>query len=173
MARSNISLRAIAAAQHAAYAAAMDALLARLAAGLPVPARRLANAARIALLAQFLRFGTVGVIGFGFDTATVYALRGRLGLYGAGMAAYFVAASANWALNRAWTFRGRGGGRAHRQWALFLAANCCGLVLNRGTYAALIATTPICAAYPVLAVAAGGVAGMFANFAVSRNLVFR
>lgn len=151
----------------------MDALLARLAAGLPSPARRLADAARLALLAQLLRFGAVGVVGFGLDTATVYALRFRLGLYGAGMAAYFVAATANWALNRAWTFRGRGSGRARRQWALFLAANSCGLVLNRGTYAALIATSALCRAYPVLAVAAGAVAGMFANFALSRNLVFR
>jgi len=151
----------------------MDALLARLAAGLPSPARRLAHAARLALLAQFLRFGAVGLVGFAVDTATVYALRGRLGLYGAGIVAYFVAASANWALNRVWTFRGLSTGRAHRQWALFLAANSLGFVLNRGTYAALIATTSVCAAYPVLAVAAGAVAGMFANFALSRNLVFR
>jgi putative flippase GtrA len=134
---------------------------------------RLTNAARLALLAQFLRFGAVGVIGFVIDTAMVYALRGRLGLYGAGMVAYFVAASATWALNRAWTFRGRGTGRAHRQWAMFLVANLGGLILNRGTYAALIATSSLCVSYPVLAVAAGAIAGMFANFAASRQLVFR
>ena len=151
----------------------MEALLARLAAGLATPAGRFVDSARLALLAQFLRFGAVGVIGFGIDTATVYALRGRLGLYGAGMAAYFVAASANWALNRTWTFRGRGKGPAHREWALFLAANLGGLVLNRGTYAVLIATSGLCVHYPVLAVAAGAVAGMFANFAASRQLVFR
>lgn len=139
-------------------------------------ARSLARSYRFAdaaLLAQFLRFGVVGVIGFGIDTATVYALRGQLGLYGAGMVAYFVAASANWALNRAWTFRGSSTGRAHRQWVLFLATNTGGLILNRGTYAALIATSSLCVHYPVLAVAAGAVAGMFANFTVSRKLVFR
>lgn len=135
--------------------------------------RRPTDAARAALIAQFLRFGVVGVLGFGIDTATVYALRGRLGLYGAGMVAYFVAASVNWALNRAWTFRGRGKGPAHRQWALFLATNTGGLILNRGTYAALIATSNLCVQYPVLAVAAGAVAGMFVNFAASRQLVFR
>ena len=151
----------------------MEALLARLAAGLTIPVSRFADAARLALLAQLLRFGVVGVVGFGIDTATVYALRGRLGLYGAGMVAYFVAASANWALNRAWTFRGRGTGRAHRQWAMFLVANLGGLILNRGTYAALIATSNLCITYPVLAVAAGAIAGMFANFAASRHLVFR
>lgn len=151
----------------------MDALLTRLAAGLPTPARRFIHSARIALVAQFLRFGVVGVGGFCIDTATVYALRGRLGLYGAGMAGYVVAASANWALNRTWTFRGRNRGVAHRQWALFLATNTAGLVLNRGTYAALIATTALCVRYPVIAVAAGAVAGMFVNFTVARQVVFR
>jgi putative flippase GtrA len=151
----------------------MDALLTRLAAGLPRPALRLVPAARIALLAQFLRFGAVGFGGFCIDTATVYALRGPLGLYGAGMAGYVVAASANWALNRAWTFRGSSRGVAHRQWALFLATNLAGLVLNRGTYAALIASSALCVRYPVIAVAAGAVAGMFVNFTVARQVVFR
>ncbi|MBV9758683.1 MAG: GtrA family protein [Alphaproteobacteria bacterium] len=151
----------------------MDALLSRLAAGLPISARRFADAARIALLAQFLRFGAVGVSGFCIDTATVYALRFRLGLYGAGMAGYLFAASANWALNRVWTFRGRSRGLAHRQWALFLATNTAGLVLNRGTYAALIATSALCVRYPVIAVAAGAVAGMLVNFTMARQVVFR
>jgi putative flippase GtrA len=151
----------------------MDALIARLAGGLPAPARRLFDPARIALLTQFLRFGVVGLAGFGIDTATVYALRHALGLYAAGMVSYFVAATANWAFNRVWTFRGRSAAPAHRQWALFLAANSLGLALNRGTYAALIATTAVCSTYPVLAVAAGAVGGMFANFALSRRFVFR
>jgi hypothetical protein len=34
------------------------------------------------LIAQLLRFGTVGTSGFVFDTTIVYALAGRLGLYG-------------------------------------------------------------------------------------------
>jgi putative flippase GtrA len=84
-----------------------------------------------------------------------------------------VAASANWALNRVWTFRGQGSGPAHRQWARFMAANLVGFVLNRGAYVILIATSPLCADKPVLAVAAGAVAGMFANFFLARRLVFR
>lgn len=124
-------------------------------------------------MAQFLRFGAVGVLGFGVDTAVVYALRAPLGLYGAGMVSYFAAASFNWACHRAWTFRGRGSRRAHREWAMFLLANGLGMVLNRGAYAALIALSPLCVRYPVLAVAAGAVAGMFANFALSRQVVFR
>lgn len=123
--------------------------------------------------AQFLRFGVVGVVGFLFDTATVYALRGSLGLYGAGIAAYVVAASVNWALNRMWTFRGRGGGAAHRQWARYMLTNTVGFILNRGTYAALVTVSALCAAQPVLAVAAGAIAGMGVNFTLSRRVVFR
>jgi len=125
-----------------------------------------------ALIRQFLRFGTVGGIGFVIDTAVVYALRGALGLYGAGMVSYLVAASCNWALNRVWTFRGLGEGPAHRQWARFMAANLVGFVLNRGTYAILVTWVPLCARQPVFAVAAGSVAGMFVNFALSRRVVF-
>src|SRR5215469_1240832 len=62
------------------------------------------------VIGQFFRFGAVGTSGFLIDTAIVYGLRGRLGLYGAGMVSYLVAASWAWALNRGWTFRGRGSG---------------------------------------------------------------
>ena len=68
------------------YWPADEGLLLRLAAQLPPPARRFATPARIAMLVQFLMFGTVGLVGFAFDTATVYSLRRSFGLYGAGMA---------------------------------------------------------------------------------------
>ena len=122
---------------------------------------------------EFLKFGVVGAIGFVFDTATVYGLRSSVGIYAAGFLAYGVAATVTWGLNRAWTFRGLGAGPAHRQWATFLAANLLGFLLNRGTFVALVALVPLCAAQPVLAVAAGAGAGMFLNFALSRNYVFR
>ena len=125
------------------------------------------------LLVQMLRFGVVGVFGFAVDTAVVYALRGWLGLYGAGLVSFLVAATANWALHRVWTFRGLGSGPMHRQWAAFLAANLAGFVLNRGAYAALVTFSALCAADPVLATAGGAVAGMGVNFLASRQLVFR
>ncbi len=129
--------------------------------------------AKLPLLAQFLRFGTVGVAGFVVDTATVYATRGALGLYGAGAIAYLTAATATWLFNRIWTFRGRGSGPVHRQWLAFLAANLLGFTLNRGTYAVLVTFSVTCADEPVYAVAAGAIAGMFVNFHLSRSVVFR
>ena len=128
---------------------------------------------RLAVALQFLRFGVVGVIGFVIDTAAVYGLRHTLGLYGAGLLAYVFAASATWLLNRVWTFRGRGSAPAHRQWAIFLATNMVGFVLNRGTYAVLVSFVAVAAAQPVIATAAGALAGMFANFSLSRRVVFR
>ena len=131
-----------------------------------VPARRL-------LLAEFFRFGVVGTLGFVWDTMTVYGLAPFVGLYVAGIGAYFVAASANWLLNRIWTFRGRSTGRPARQWVRFLIANLAGFALNRGVYVALIAGSAEARAAPVLAVAAGSVAGMFVNFVLSRRYVYR
>ena len=74
-----------------------------------------------ALILQFLRFGTVGGLGFFVDTGVVYATRGLLGLYWAGALAYPVAASFNWLINRLWTFRETSGKRTARsQWLRFL-----------------------------------------------------
>ena len=122
---------------------------------------------------EFLRFGTVGAFGFCIDVAVVYALRGALGLYGAGMVAYLAAASANWALNRIWTFRDRAHSAVHAQWARFLLVNLFGFVLNRGAYSILIASLPAARAQPVIAVAAGSISGFLVNFLLSRRLVFR
>ena len=127
---------------------------------------------------EFLRFGTVGFIGFTIDNACVYGLRASIGLYWAGAAAYFVAASANWAINRFWTFRGRStGGRSTgavgRQWMLYLLVNLAGFTLNRGVYFLIIATSPVAVEHPVIATFAGTLAGRFANFHFSRSLVFR
>lgn len=126
-----------------------------------------------ALVLQFLRFGTVGGLGFFVDTAVVYGTRGLLGLYGAGAVAYPAAASFNWLLNRLWTFRETSGNHAvHVQWARFLAVNLIGFALNRGAYFVLIYASPLCRDMPILAIAAGVIVGMFANFGLSRRLVF-
>ncbi len=125
------------------------------------------------LLLQFARFGTVGVAGAAVDIATVYAAMATFGLYVAGLLAYFAAVTTTWALNRAWTFAGRGSGGLLRQWLLFVAANGVGFVLNRGTFFVLVTLLPVCAQYPILAILAGVGAGMFANFNLSRSVVFR
>lgn len=121
-----------------------------------------------------LRFGIVGSIGFVVDTVTLYAaLWLGAGLYGGRALSYLAAASGNWALNRAWTFREASRDRPARQWALFLLVNLAGFAVNYGTYAVLVATLPLVARHPVLGVAAGSLAGMAGNFLLNRQIVFR
>ncbi|WP_419729834.1 GtrA family protein [Lichenicola sp.] len=128
----------------------------------------------LSLAVQFMKFGTVGAFGFLWDTSTVYTLRPFVGFTAATLAAYFVAATMNWMLNRLWTFRGRASRDGLlRQWLNFLGANGFGFVLNRSAVFALAWSSPFCFAHPVVALAAGSLAGMCANFTLSRRLVFR
>lgn len=128
---------------------------------------------RAALLGQMLRFGVVGTVGFVVDTLTLYtALALGAGLYGGRALSYVVAATGNWALNRAWTFRAARRDGAGRQWLLFLAVNLVGFAVNYGTYAALVTLVPLAANHPVLGIAAGSLAGMAGNFLLSRRFVF-
>lgn len=124
-------------------------------------------------ITQFLKFGIVGLLGLGWDTTAVYSLRPLIGLTTATIAAYFIAASINWLINRLWTFR-KAGNQHHFviQWLRFLAGNSLGFFLNRGCVFMLFHTSPIFKANPVLALTAGAAAGMMANFHISRKLVF-
>ncbi len=152
----------------------MIAMMDRLVLALPAPVRRRVRPAHLQVLMQMTQFGMVGVVGFGVDTAVVYALLGWAGLYAAGTLAYAVAVTTTWWLNRVWTFRGLSNiGPVHRQWLKFVLANVPGLCLNLGTYFVLVTVSAFCAGYPVVAIFAGAVAGMSANFILSRAVVFR
>jgi putative flippase GtrA len=127
---------------------------------------------RFGINADFIRFGIIGGFGFVWDTATVYALRGLVGIYVAGACAFLVAGTANWALNRLWTFRHLDHIAAHRQLIRFLLANSVGFTFNRGTFFALVSVSPLCHAQPVFAVMAGTAAGLCFNYFLSRKFVF-
>jgi len=129
---------------------------------------------RFPIIAQFLRFGVVGTLGFLMDAAVLLGMLALgAGPYGGRVASYLAAASLTFAVNRAWTFRTAARAPVARQWGVFVALNLLGFIANYGTYAALIAASPLVATYPVLGVAAGSLAGMFINFTVSRRFVFR
>jgi putative flippase GtrA len=122
---------------------------------------------------SFMRFGVVGLSGLPVDTAAVYICKTSMGVYAAGAVAYLIAATWTFAFNRLWTFRGANHDPLWRQWLTFLGANLGGGALNRGTFFLLVTVSSFCATYVVIPVAAGAVAGMFANFFASRRLVFR
>lgn len=129
-----------------------------------------------ALFGQVIRFGLVGTIGFVVDAAVLTLLMAPLfgmGPYGARVISFLAAATVTWALNRRFTFRDRSATGHGSQWARFVAANSVGAVVNYGTFAALVHGGGVFAEQPVLAVAAGSLAGMAFNFTASKLLVFR
>jgi len=123
----------------------------------------------------FVRFSIVGTIGFLIDTAVLYLL-----LYGAGLGPYagrvcsfLVAASANWLLNRVFTFRDARSEPHGRQWLSFVVVCTVGALANYGVYALVIAHGQASVLLPGIAVAAGSVAGLAFNYTLSRRFVFR
>jgi putative flippase GtrA len=133
------------------------------------PRRLLSHSSR-----QFLRFALVGAAGFGVDAGSLYlAVRELgLGLYLGRLMSYLAAATFTWALNRRYTFHAQRDHIRSREWVRYLAANTAGGLLNYGVYALLISSVESAERWPVIAVAAGSTAGLFANFVLSRRLVF-
>jgi putative flippase GtrA len=128
----------------------------------------------IALISELFRFGVVGTLGFIVDTATLYVALGLgAGLYLGRILSYLTAATTTWAVNRAWTFRHADKADKGRQWAMFLLVNLSGFAVNYGTYSILVSNWALAAAYPVLGVAAGSIAGLGGNFLLSRRFVFK
>jgi putative flippase GtrA len=129
---------------------------------------------RLQLVVEIFRFGLVGVAGFVVDAGVLtLAMALGSGPWLGRALSYLAAASATFALNRAWTFKARAAaGNRWRQWLLWLVVNLVGFACNYGTYAALILTVPLVASHPVLGVAAGSLAGLAGNFLLSRRFVF-
>ncbi len=126
-----------------------------------------------AVNSDFFRFTVVGTLGFCWDTATVYTVKLFANLYVAGAAGFLVAATANWLLNRIWTFRHQTHDAAHRQWVRFMLANSVGFIFNRGVFFILITVSPLCHRMPVLPIIAGSFAGLAFNYFLSKRFVFR
>jgi putative flippase GtrA len=122
-----------------------------------------------------VKFGVVGTIGFAVDTALLYLLMllAGFGPYSGRLISYLGAATTTWALNRYYTFRGSDCERLISQWIRFISVNAGGGLINYCVYTVLVASTEVFASYPVLAVAAGSLAGLAFNFTASRSLVFR
>lgn len=126
------------------------------------------------VLGEFLRFGVVGVAGFVVDAGVLTAgIALGTGPWIGRVLSYLAAATTTFALNRAWTFRvSQHAGGIVRQWVKFLLVNMLGFFCNYSVYAALVAGVPLVAAHPVIGVAAGSLAGLAANFVMSRRFVF-
>lgn len=124
---------------------------------------------------RFMKFLGIGVIAFFIDVAAFQAtLRlAHASPYVARPVSFVVAVTAAWWLNRTFTFADADGVRPDLQWARFFAANLVGGAVNYATFVLIIATVPVAAAYPVIALAAGSLAGLLFNFTAYRRFVFR
>ena len=124
---------------------------------------------------ELARFAIIGVAGFFVDAgALMFAMKVfGLGLYSGRVVSYLCAATFTWICNRRFTFTGAHRGNAVVQWLRFLGANAIGGAANYGVYALIVTFTAIGAAWPVIGVAAGSIAGLAFNFTANKYWVFR
>ncbi len=126
-------------------------------------------------LHQLLRFGISGVAGFLVD-AGIVALSTQVFLVGPVLSqviSFSVAVTVTWLINRHWTFAEHASDEWLREFGRYIAANSIGAVVNNSVYAILVLTAVTFSKDPVLAVAAGSVAGMVFNYSSSNFLVFK
>lgn len=123
-------------------------------------------------VAQFLRFCIVGTIGFAVDGGLTLLLSQLAGIdpLPARLAAFLVAASVTWLLNRSYTFKAGGGGSS---WLPYVLCTALGAFINLGIYSAWLAWAGQGWPQVLAGVALGSVAALGFNFLVSRHVVFR
>lgn len=124
------------------------------------------------LYRQIWRFFLVGTAAFVVNAGLVEVLVLATGPVKAQLLAFPVAATVAWWLNRQYTF-GASGQKLHHEWLHYILVNALGWLLNNTVYLVCVYQFTQAARHPSLAVAAGSLAGMAANFILSRQLVFR
>lgn len=123
---------------------------------------------------EIVRFGISGIAGFIVDAGIValFTQEFEIGPIVAQVIAFTVAVTVTWLINRHWTFAEHASERWLHEWTRYVAANSVGAVVNNGIYAILVLTLAVFAKNPVLAVAAGSMAGIGFNFSSSKLFVF-
>lgn len=130
---------------------------------------------RIKQLHQLIRFGISGVAGFLVDAGIVALCTKTVGTrpIPAQAVAFSVAVTVTWLINRHWTFAEHASDRWLHEWIRYVAANSIGAAVNNGVYVILVLTFIVFSKDPVLAVAAGSLAGLGFNFTSSKLVVFK
>lgn len=124
------------------------------------------------MLRQFFRFFLVGTAGFLVNAGIVELLAHSAKPITAQILAFPVAVTVTWWLNRRYTF-GASRHAIHHEWLRYAFGNLLGWTANNGVYVWYVLHSAVAYRHPSIAVAAGSIAGMFLNFAMSRWLVFR
>ncbi len=126
-------------------------------------------------LTRFFLFALAGAVGFLVDAGLLYASKALLGLYLGRVLSFSGAVLITWLINRSLTFADRHSGKSpSEEFRHYFALMLFGGLVNYGIYALLVSasltTQPV---VPLLAVAAGSLAGMVVNLLSSRYLLFR
>jgi putative flippase GtrA len=122
-----------------------------------------------------LKFALVGAVGFAVDASLLILLFDILGigLASSRIAAFVCAASANWILNRVYTFADRDHrGRKSLQWIRFVVSAIISAIPNLGIFFLLMQVLPETTGYALLAMCCGILAGYISNYQLSRWWVF-
>ncbi|MDB5759554.1 MAG: polysaccharide synthesis protein GtrA [Burkholderia sp.] len=125
-------------------------------------------------LAQFLRFGISGGIGFVVDVAVLYlALAAGANFYWGRGISFLCAVFATWQINRNFAFKPSGSMSLWQEWGRYLLAMLGGGIINYLASAVAVALLPPGPMAPMIGVAIGSIAGMSINFISSKLFVFR
>lgn len=123
---------------------------------------------------QFLRFGIIGAVVFGFEAGILYGLNHYLpwSIYYCRLLSFIPAVTLAWWLNRRFTFISVKGLGWWRELLRYCMVNATGSLVNLGAFFMVLHFVERLKPFPVAALAIGSVAGMFFNFISSKLLVF-
>jgi putative flippase GtrA len=124
------------------------------------------------LYRQIWSFIWVGIAAFIVNASLAELIVLKLGPINAQLLAFPPAATVAWWLNRQYTF-GSSDKKLHHEWLQYILANLLGWLLNNTVFLICVLQMDIASRHPSIAVAGGSLAGMLANFAMLRQLVFK
>ena len=129
---------------------------------------------RTGLLAQVMRFGVVGAVGFVVDGGLLWFLISLdFDPYLARAMSFPIAVIVTWTLNRNWTFLETRDISRQGQLRRYFGVQTVGTLTNYAVYSAVIGLFGTAASTIFMAFALGSFIGSFINFLGARTLAFR
>lgn len=125
-------------------------------------------------LAEVVRFGKVGAIGFLVDGGVLVFLFHVMqwGHYESRGVSFVLAVAITWYMNRTYTFKHYINKNKYKEYVMYFSVQVVGSILNLCIYIGLIKTISIMSLYPILPLSVGAGIAMFFNYYISKVYVF-